>query len=593
MDIGCKFRPWRLYLWLHPQTTNVPGEPLHERWFGNQLVWSDIRQRTRWLLDSSGIEIPKDLKSYRNAFLVSVAYYLGAQAAFGVGTLSDRIFAPLWPPNIVLFCTLILTSKGRWWFYIAATLPAHIAAEVSVGMPAPQLLVAFATNCMVAIGNAWGVRRFLKEAPFLGTLRNASIYLLITAGISPAVSALGGAFVQILGGGGMDHYWGYWANWYLSNALGSVTLGPACLVWLDRHWWLKPTTRRRKIEAGILGVTLGIVCAIVFQSGGGTVTSGFLPAVLYSPIPLIVWAAIRFGQQGASGAILLLTVVSISQNLHKDTGFIGANPTVFIGASPERNVLALQIFLMGIAIPVFFLGALIDQLAHTGTAMRELAATLLRVQDDERRRIARELHDSTGQNLVVGGLLLTRIQGMAPAQCQTAIAELHEILRQSMVEIRTVSYLLHPPLLDRIGLDMALRAYLDGFSKRTGIKVELSLPPDTGRMSPSVELVLFRVIQESLTNVWRHSGSSTARIELAQQAAGNGQRVTLSIEDSGKGIPSNIRRSALSSTKHDAPMGLGLVSMRERLHQIGGSLEIDSIRGRTIIRAVVELSTAN
>src|SRR4030095_1159784 len=120
--------------------------------------------------------------------------------------------------------------------------------------------------------------------------------------------------------------------------------------------------------------------------------------------------------------ILLLTVVSISQNLQK--GFIGENPTVFIGASPERNVLALQVFLMGIAIPVFFLGALIDELARTGAAMRELAATLLRVQDDERRRIARELHDSTGQNMVVAGLLLTRIQGMAPASCQSAIAEL-------------------------------------------------------------------------------------------------------------------------------------------------------------------------
>ena len=310
-----------------------------ERLFGNQLVWSDIRQRIRWLVDSSGIEIPKDLKSYRNAFLVSVAYYLGAQAAFGVGTLSDRIFAPFWPPNIVLFCALILASKGRWWFYIAATLPAHIAAEVSVGMPAAQLLVAFATNCMVAIGNAWGVRRFLKEAPWLGTLRNASIYLLITAGISPAVSALGGAFVQILGGGGMDHYWGYWANWYLSNAMGSVTLGPACLVWLDRHWWLKPTTRRRKIEAGILGVTLGIVCAIVFHTGGGTVASGFLPALLYSPIPIIVWAAIRFGQQGASGAILLVTVVSISQNLQKTQGSSEQIPQCSSGQVPKGTSL--------------------------------------------------------------------------------------------------------------------------------------------------------------------------------------------------------------------------------------------------------------
>jgi signal transduction histidine kinase len=435
----------------------------------------------------------------------------------------------------------------------------------------------------VATLNAYGVQRFLKEPPWFGTLRNASIYILITAGIGPAISALGGAFVQILGGGPIGSYWTYWGTWYMSNALGSMTLGPVFLTWFDRRSWAERLNLRRMAEAAILGLGLGVVCAIVFHTGRGTVESGFLPALLYTPLPFILWAAIRFGQRGASGAVLVLTIVSIWQNLHESLLFDGTNP--------ERNVLALQFFLLGVAVPVFFLGAVIDELGRTGEAMRELAGSLLRVQDEERRRIARELHDSTGQNLTAAGLLVNRLQGTTPESSRPVVAELDEILRQSMVEIRTLSYLLHPPLLDGIGLEMALRTYLEGFSKRTGIRVELDFPQETGRMPAAVELVLFRVIQEALTNVWRHSGSAIARIKLAQESSGGEDHVTLSIEDFGKGIPRNVRMSTLAGTKtrHDTSMGLGLVGMRERLHQIGGSLEIDSGKGSTVIRAIVRL----
>jgi signal transduction histidine kinase len=397
------------------------------------------------------------------------------------------------------------------------------------------------------------------------------------------VAAIGGAFVQILGEGSIESYWVYWGNWYISNALGAMTLGLVILTWFDRRSWSARLNLRRMTEAAILGLGLGAVCAIVFHPGRGIIESGFLPALLYSPLPFVLWAAIRFGQKGASGAILVVTIVSIWQNLHE---------SVFIGTDPEQNVLALQFFLLGVAVPVFFLGAVIEELGRTGEAMRELAGSLLHVQDEERRRIARELHDSTGQNLTAAGLLVSRLQTLAPESTRPVVTELNEILRESMVEIRTISYLLHPPLLDGIGLEMALRTYLEGFSKRTGINVELDVPEDTARMPSAVELVLFRVIQEALTNVWRHSGSATARIELTQQPSSYGNQVMLSIEDFGKGIPRSIRMSTLSRTKtrHNASVGLGLVGMRERLHQIGGSLEIDSTSGKTTIRAIVKLS---
>src|SRR3954467_13359742 len=119
--------------------------------------------------------IPTDIQEYLAPALVAVAYYVGAQAAFAVGTLSDRIFAPFWPPNIILFCALLLVPKNRWWLYIAVTFPAHVIAEMGVGMPPSQNLMAFGTNILIAILNAVAVRRFLKRPPWFGTLLNAAL----------------------------------------------------------------------------------------------------------------------------------------------------------------------------------------------------------------------------------------------------------------------------------------------------------------------------------------------------------------------------------------------------------------------------------
>jgi signal transduction histidine kinase len=559
--------------------------------YRRDLLWN-IPGPTQWLRNAgelarrrlvrAHLRFSGDLKGVYTPILVALAYYLGAETAFFIGTLSDRIFAPFWPPNIVLFCTLLLVPKRDWWLYIAATFPAHVIAELAVGMPVAQLLVAFVTNCAVALLNASGVRWFLRKPPWFGTFHSALIYLLITAGAGPAISALGGAFVQILGGGQISNYWTYWGNWYIGNALAGVTLGPVVLIWFSGRSEAARFSPRRRAEAAVLALTLGLVCAIAFRGDLGNFGTGFLPALLYSPLPVILWAAIRFGQWGACGAILVVTVVSIWQNLQESA--------VFNGIDPQGNVLALQFFLMGVAVPVFLLGAAIDEQRRSAEAMRGLAGALLRAQDEERRRIARELHDSTGQNLVVAGLMAGRVQSMAPASCGPLIAELSEVLKRSIAEVRTVAFLLHPPLLDGNGLNLALRSYLDGFSKRTGIGVDLDVPAEIGRMSSSIELVLFRVIQEALTNVWRHSGSATARIRIAKQDSAAGQQIILSIEDSGKGIPENIRLSTLHATQHHAAEGLGLAGMRERLHQIGGWLEIDSMTGRTVIRAIVTLN---
>src|SRR5260221_11798922 len=166
----------------------------------------------------------------RGPVLGGVAYYCGAEGAFAIGTLT-QMFAPFWPPNVILLCALLLVPQRRWWAYVLAAFAAHLAAERGVAMPVPQLLVAFACNVAVALLNAVALRRFLTGPPWLGGLRKGSLYLLITVVLSPGVVAFVGGAEPIVGGGEPSKYPIFWWRWDLSNALGSLTLAPVFLTW--------------------------------------------------------------------------------------------------------------------------------------------------------------------------------------------------------------------------------------------------------------------------------------------------------------------------------------------------------------------------
>lgn len=214
-------------------------------------------------------------------------------------------------------------------------------------------------------------------------------------------------------------------------------------------------------------------------------------------------------------------------------------------------------------------------------SLRELTGRLLRTRDEERRHMARELHDHAGQTLTALGMNLAALRHAAKDR-DPGIVELVDGSRQLSddlsKEIRTLSYLLHPPLLDEVGLTSALEWYVDGFSERSKIKVDLDLPADMDRLPNELELVIFRVVQESLTNVHRHSGSPTARIYLARSAT----RVEVEISDQGQGISPERQRGLTT-----ARTGVGVRGMEERVRQFGGTLQIVSSSDGT--RVVVTL----
>jgi signal transduction histidine kinase len=221
---------------------------------------------------------------------------------------------------------------------------------------------------------------------------------------------------------------------------------------------------------------------------------------------------------------------------------------------------------------------------HRATELRRLTHRLLNVQDDERRKLARDLHDSTGQTLAALkiGVAFLRERLKSCAGMEGATNELEALADQAIQEIRTMSYLLHPPLLDEVGFPCAAEWYVEGFAKRSGINVSLDLAFGNTRLPDNVEIALFRVLQESLTNIHRHSGAARASVGLLR----NGDSVVLEIRDSGKGIaPERLERLRGSS----ADTGVGLAGMRERLLELHGKLEMESDTSGTFVRATVPL----
>ena len=215
--------------------------------------------------------------------------------------------------------------------------------------------------------------------------------------------------------------------------------------------------------------------------------------------------------------------------------------------------------------------------------LRDLTRRMMQMQDDERRRIARELHDSSGQLLAVLNMKIAKLAGSVRPDITPEAKEAEELVQQLTKELRTTSYLLHPPLLDEIGLTGALSWYVQGLIERSHLDIRLHITDHFGRLSPDLELVVFRLVQECLTNVHRHSGSKNAIINI-ERKDGN---VHLEVQDQGKGIAPEKLTGIQSQGG-----GVGIQGMRERVRQFGGVLKIQSNEAGTTIDVTIPIPIA-
>jgi PAS domain S-box-containing protein len=222
----------------------------------------------------------------------------------------------------------------------------------------------------------------------------------------------------------------------------------------------------------------------------------------------------------------------------------------------------------------------LERMVDVRTAeLRRLSTRLMTMQDEERRRIAREIHDGLGQELAAAKMIMDGIlsKNSSPSM-QQASSDASQLVDRAIKQVRTISHLLHPPLLDEVGLVSALRWYLEGLSERSGIEIHLEVEPsDLSRLRPDIETAIFRIIQEALTNMFRHSGAHTGSVSLTESEG----RIAVTVRDDGKGIEEQVIQLRPDS------LGVGIGGMRQRVRELGGSLRLANANPGTIVEVVI------
>ncbi|HET8783072.1 MAG TPA: MASE1 domain-containing protein [Pyrinomonadaceae bacterium] len=626
------------------------------------------------------------------AVFVSAAYFIGAKIGFAL-TFQPHPVSTLWPPNSIVFAVLLLSPVRWWWFLMLAVFPAHLLTQLGADIPLPMMLCWYISNCTEALIGASLLRYSTKEVR-LDSTYHVGMFIMVAV-LSPFLSSfLDAAFVK-LNGFGTSSYGDVFRMRFFSNVLASLTLVPLIVTW-KRGGIRSLTTAppRRVLEAALLAAGLLVVGKISF--GTREFFQNTTPALLYLPLPLLLWASMRFGPRGSSAALMVVSFFAIWGAIN------GLGP--FTG-TPEESAMSVQSFLIVAAVTLLFLTAVMrerdetsqrnrallsanpdmvfvmtnqgvyldyhardrdhllmrpelflgknvrevlpshlaedvvrclarsastdepqvleyslqmaneerhyearligmegdktmsivrdvtdrqraskalkdsqQKLHQSHTQVRSLLGRLIDVQESERRRISRELHDDLSQKIATLSVAISRLKRRVPLADSDLVSELDDLRQKTNSltnEIRRLSHQLHPAVLEHLGLVTALESYIGNFKDEEQIDVRLTAEIGQERVPFQTSICIYRVAVEALRNVSRHSGAVSAAISLKRD---NGS-LELRVSDSGKGFDVDaFRRGG----------GLGLVSIEERLRLLQGSCEIHSSpeKGTTLVARV-------
>jgi PAS domain S-box-containing protein len=292
------------------------------------------------------------------ALFVFAGYFLGAKIGFAL-TFRPHPVSVLWPPNSILLAALLLTPLRIWWVVLLAAFPAHLAVQLESGVPPTMILCWFISNSCEALIGAGFVRYLIDRPVRFDCLRNVGIFCFFAAFLGPFLSSFLDAAFVIINHWGQGSYWEIWRIRFTSNVLTALTLAPLIVSWsAEGIAWLAKIPRRRFLEASLLFLGLLLVDALVFYK----LTPAADSALLYLPLPFLLWTAVRFGSRGATAAICTVGFLAIWSAGH------GYGP--FSTRSPEENALSIQMFLIVMSVPLLFLASVIEERGKTEATLR-------------------------------------------------------------------------------------------------------------------------------------------------------------------------------------------------------------------------------
>ena len=473
--------------------------------------------------------------------------------------------ARLWLPDAVLLVALLFTRPKRWWLFLLIPLIVRYAATKAPGLPFWLIPANYLNDILKALVGASILRWLYSGPPKLGTITGLLQFFLVAVILTPALSAFGGAATGWSLG---REFWQAWQIWFLGDALANLILAPMLIFWLvDGIPDVRSAPKWRVVE-GIL-----LYGALIFlgysATRGGAAELGSSPLMINLTFPLLLYAAVRFGPQGVSTAFFAVTAFVIWNTKQ------GRGP--FAAGAADMDIVWIQLVFYVVSIPLLGIAVLLRESARNEKAARdnhrkaqELSGRLIHLQEEERQRIASELHDSLGQQLTLIQICATSCVNDV-ANPKNLVEQLYEITATASAaskEVRKIAHNLRPFELDRLGVTRSIELVVDKFATSSSIDITADLDLVDKLLPPEAETGLYRIVQEALNNLVKHSKATEASVTITHTSGG----LEVVIEDNGVGMD--------LSTIQAAGSGFGLSGIAERVRLIGGKLRINSSPGK-------------
>ena len=528
-------------------------------------LWKLSRVNELSRIPLSGTQI---LRRFGPALLVASSYYLGTRIGFA-WTPSGQPNSTFWPANAILLAAFLLAPQRIWWALLLAVLPAHMIAQLQSGVPVWTASGWFISNSAEGLIGAFFITRFTRQESLFDTVRGVLTFVLCGVLIAPLLTSFLDAAAVVVTGWGHG-YWPLGAERFWTNALAQLTIVPAVVLGgVSGISWIRNSNSARRWEAVLLGVSTVLVSVFVFGFQSAFVAT--TPALLYFPLPLLLWAAVRFRLAGLSVSLLCLALISMWYTMH--------GRLAFPYASMQQNILSLQILFCLVAVPLMFLSVVIDAAHRAQESLQFVSTRLLNAQEQERARIGRELHDDINQRLAMLAAELEQLKDN-PSEVQSRVEELLKQTTEVSNDVQALSHELHSSKLEYLGVASGIRSWCKEFGERQGMEINFKVDVPTA-ISSEIGMTLFRILQESLHNAVKHSGVKHIDVQLSERS----NEIQLTIVDAGKGFDVEAARRG---------RGSGLTSMQERVRLLSGSIEIQSKpMGGTTIHVCVPLEATH